>query len=111
MLSARDRSVGARLWQQILQSDQPWLRRTAERSLLQLQALDQIDELQGLVRQDRLPAGRRVTWTDLVRRGILPGVPVDPTGAPYRSIPTPARVTISPASSLNPMPDLPRSLR
>jgi hypothetical protein len=111
MISARDRSAARVLWQQILQSDEPWLRRTAERSLIQLQALDQIDQLQALVVGANLPAGRRVTWPDLVRRGLLPGIPVDPTGAPYQLDPDTARVAISPASSLNPMPELLRSPR
>ena len=111
MVSARDRSAARMLWQQILESDQPWMRRTAQRSLTQLQALDQIDELQALVLRADLPAGRRVTWTDLVRRGILPGVPVDPAGTPYQLDPDSGRVMISPASSLNPMPDLLRPFR
>ena len=99
------------LWQQILESDQPWMRRTAQRSLTQLQALDQIDELQALVLRADLPAGRRVTWTDLVRRG-------DPAGRSCRS----GRHAVSTrsgqrprhdlaASSLNPMPDLLRPFR
>src|SRR6185436_18022659 len=46
MLSARDRSSARILWQQILQSDESWLRSTVERSLSQLDALDQLDELQ-----------------------------------------------------------------
>ena len=99
------------LWQQILQSDQPWMRRVAQRSLIQLQALDQIDDLQGLVLRTDPPAGRRIRWTDLVRSGILPGVPVDPSGAPYQLDPDTGHVTISPSSSLNPMPDLLRPLR
>ena len=111
MVSARDRSAARMLWQQILQSDQPWMRRTAQRSLTQLQALDQIDELQALVLRADLPAGRRVTWTDLVRRGILPGVPVDPAGTPYQLDPDSGRVMISPASSLNPMPNVLRPFR
>jgi len=111
MVSAKDRSAARTLWQQILQSDQPWLRRTAQRSLTQLQALDQIDELQALVLRADLPAGRRVTWTDLVRRGVLPGVPVDPTGVPYQLDPDTGGVMISPTSSLNPMPDLLRAPR
>ena len=111
MVSARDRSAARMLWQQILESDQPWMRRTAQRSLTQLQALDQIDELQALVLRADLPAGRRVMWTDLVRRGILPGVPVDPAGTPYQLDPDSGRVMISPASSLNPMPDLLRPFR
>ena len=111
MVSARDRSAARMLWQQILESDQPWMRRTAQRSLTQLQALDQIDELQALVLRADLPAGRRVTWTDLVRRGILPGVPVDPAGTPYQLDPDSGRVMISPASSLNPMPNVLRPFR
>jgi hypothetical protein len=110
MLSARDRSSARILWQQILQSDEAWLRRTAQRSLSQLEALDQIDALQALVDKAAGPAGRRVTWGDLVRRRLLPGIPLDPTGAPYQLDPVDARVTISPASSLNPMPNLSRPL-
>ena len=106
MLSAHDRSSARLLWRQILQSDEPWLRRTAERSLLQLTALDQLDELQGLVNRAGVPAGHRVTWIDLVRRGLIRGIPVDPTGAPYVLDPDTAQVTLSPDSTLNPMPDL-----
>jgi hypothetical protein len=111
MVAAKDRSAARMLWQQIMQSDQPWLRRTAQRSLVQLQALDQIDELQGLVIRAGLPAGRRVAWSDLVRLGVLPGIPVDPAGTPYQLDPDTARVSLSPASSLNPMPDPLRSVR
>jgi hypothetical protein len=111
VLSARDRTSARMLWQQILQSDQPWLRRTAQRSLLQLQALDQIDELQALVAKAAVPAGRRVTWSDLVRRGILAGIPLDPTGVPYQLDPDTARVALAPASTLNPMPELSRPPR
>ncbi|MEO7275002.1 MAG: hypothetical protein ABI211_23695 [Vicinamibacterales bacterium] len=106
MLSARDRSSARVLWQQILESDQPWLRRTAERSLSQLAALDQIEALQALVDRSGITAGRRVTWLDLMRRGVIRGLPVDPTGVPYQLDPDTARVTLAAASSLNPMPDL-----
>jgi hypothetical protein len=108
MLSSRDRSSARVLWQQILQSDEAWLRRTAQRSLLQLQALDQIDELQARVAKAEIPAGRRVTWIDLVRRGLLPGIPVDPTGEPYVLDPDTARVTLARSSTLSPLPDLTR---
>jgi hypothetical protein len=68
-------------------SDQPRLRRTAERSLLQLQALDQIDGLQAVVAKAGVPAGRRINWVDLVRRGLLPGAPLDPTGTSHPARP------------------------
>jgi hypothetical protein len=108
VLSARDRSSARLLWQQILQSDESWLRRTAERSLLQLEALDQIDRLQAIVAK-AVPAGRRVTWSDLVRGGVLAGVPIDPTGMPYQLDPDTARISIAQASTLNPLPELARS--
>jgi hypothetical protein len=106
MVTAGDRSTGRIMWEQILRSDEAWLKRTAERRLLQIQALDQVDELQGLVDRARLPAGSSLTWKALVSRGVLPGIPVDPTGAPYLLDPEGRKVTISPASTLNPLPDL-----
>jgi hypothetical protein len=106
MLSAHDRTSARVLWNQILESDQPWLRRTAQRSLAQLQALDQIDELQALVARAAIPAGQRVSWADLVRRRAVAGLPVDPTGVPYALDPDSRAVTVGRESSLNPMPDL-----
>ena len=106
MLSAGDRTAARTLWQQIMASDQPWMRRTAERSLQQLQALDQIDELQALVNRAAIPAGMRVTWADLVRRRLLRGIPLDPGGVPYQLEADTSRVTLSPASPLSPLPDL-----
>lgn len=111
MLSARDRRSAQFLWGQILRSDQPWLRRTAERSLLQLRAMDQIDELQAVVDRAGIPAGQRVTWDALVRRHVLPGVPVDPTGTPFELDPDSRTVGVAPRSSLSPLPDLSRPLR
>jgi len=106
MLSARDRSSARVLWQEILKSDQPWMQRTAHRSLSQLDALDQIEALQALVDRAGVPAGRRVTWIDLAQRGLIRGIPVDPAGVPYLLNPDASRVTLAPESSLNPMPDL-----
>jgi hypothetical protein len=105
MVTAGDRSTGKMLWQQILQSNEAWLKRTAERRLLQLKALDQVDELQVVVDRAGLPAGSRLTWENLVSRGVLPGIPLDPTGAVYGLDPGSGRVTIAPSSALNPMPD------
>jgi hypothetical protein len=111
MLSTRDRVAARFLWEQVLKSDQAWLRRTASRSLQQLQALDQIDELQTLVRTAPIPGGQRLTWDDLVRRRVVRGVPLDPTGVPYALDPDSGRVTINPASNLSPMPDLDQRVR
>jgi len=47
--------------------------------------MDQIDELQRVVRAFAARAGRPASgWDDLRRAGYLRGDPVDPTGSPYR---------------------------
>jgi hypothetical protein len=111
MVGAKDRRAARFLWEEIRGSDQPWLQRTAERSLQQLDALDQIDALQRMVDGLETPAGRRVTWSDLVRRRLLSAPPVDPSGEPYVLDPDTARVQVSPQSTLNPMPDPLRAIR
>ena len=74
------------LWQQIEQAEElEWFRDEARRRLRQLDAMDQLDGLRQVVaaferRVGRLPSG----WEDLQRAGSLPGIPVDPTGTPYR---------------------------
>ena len=74
------------MWESIRQSAEvDWLRRDAEKRLLQLQALDDIDALQQRV--DRLAAslGTPPTdWAALVRAGALRGIPADPAGTPYQ---------------------------
>jgi hypothetical protein len=111
MVGAKDRRAARFLWEEIRGSDQPWLQRTAERSLQQLDALDQIDALPRKVDGLETPAGRRVTWSDLVRRRLLSAPPVDPSGEPYVLDPDTARVQVSPQSTLNPMPDPLRAIR
>jgi hypothetical protein len=106
MLTHSDDRASARfLWQQILESEEPWLRRAAERALLQLQALDQIDQLEAGIKRYPAPPGERYSWDAYVRRGVLRGVPVDPAGTPYEIDPVTGRVLVSKQSRLSPMPD------
>ncbi len=104
MVSARDRSAARMLWQQILESDQPWMRRTAQRSLIaaRRRSIRSTSCRRSFSRPVCLP-GRRMTWTDLVRSGILPGVPVDPDrrALPARSRHRPRHHL----ASLQPQPD------
>jgi len=83
------------------------LRTDAERRLLQLRALDEIDALQmGLdqrVGKNGAPAG---DWATLIRIGVLRGVPRDPRGTPYE-LTSNGRVQLSPASPLFPLPEEP----
>ena len=75
------------------------------RRLLQLDALDQIDALQTIVRRVPPAAGEGHSWALLVRRGALRGVPADPAGEPYRLDPATGRVSVSERSPLYPMPE------
>jgi hypothetical protein len=107
----QDRAAARFLWQQIAKSEEAWLRRSAERALLQLQALDQIDQIEQAVNRVSLAAGGRYSWKWLVDERALPGMPVDPTGTPYEIDPATGRVTVSQSSPLYPMPEEPRPLQ
>jgi tetratricopeptide (TPR) repeat protein len=111
LVQGNDRAAARFLWQQIAKSEEPWLRRNAERSLLQLQALDQIDQLEAIIQKYPPASGEQYSWTDLMKRGVLPGQPVDPVGAPYLLDPATGRVTVSERSPLFPMPTEPRRLQ
>lgn len=106
-----DRTAARFLWQQIAQSEESWLRRTAERSLLQLQAMDQMDQLNAVIQRFPPGAGERYSWEDLVSRRVLLRVPYDPAGAPYDIDPATGRVSVSMQSPLFPMPQEPRRLQ
>jgi tetratricopeptide (TPR) repeat protein len=94
------------LWQQILgETRDPWLRDNATMRLMQIDALDQIDQLSAIVREYARRAGRLPdSWERLVAAGLLPGPPVDPTGVPYVLNRTTGEVTLTPASKLAPLP-------
>jgi hypothetical protein len=106
-----DRKASRFLWQQMAQSEEPWLRRNAERALLQLQAMDQMDQLNALITRFP-PAGAGAhSWDDLIRRHVLDRVPFDPAGAPYEIDAATGRVSVSNQSPLSPMPQEPRRLQ
>jgi tetratricopeptide (TPR) repeat protein len=99
-----DRASARFLWQQILRAQESWLQQTARRGLAQLDALDQIDQLQAIVRAWPPAPGGRYSWQDFVRRGVLGEVPLDPSGTPYDLDPGSGTVAVSSASKLFPMP-------
>jgi hypothetical protein len=112
MLSrGQDRTAARFLWQQIAQSEEAWLRRSAERSLLQLDALDQIDQLQNVSARFPPPAGEPFSWERLIERRVLRGTPVDPTGTPFAIDPASGQIRVGRASPLFPMPEEPRRLQ
>jgi hypothetical protein len=105
LIQGGDRQSSRTMWEAIRQSAEvEWLRRDAERRLVQLRALDQIDQLQAAV--DRFITQRGTTpedWTMVVKDNRWPGVPVDPVGVPYE-IGSGGRVILSQRSLLWPLP-------
>jgi hypothetical protein len=101
-----DREAARQLWRQLYDSaDVEWLKRAAEIRLAQIDALDQIDQLNTIVwryeaRKQRFPA----TWQELVLSGVLRGVPLDPAGAPYVLDRANEDVRLSEQSPLWPLP-------
>ena len=85
LIAGGDRASARLVWRQIPASDQDWLRRLATRRLEQLDALDVIDELERVARNNPPPAGGQYSWRWLISQRALPGVPVDSTRTPYRS--------------------------
>jgi hypothetical protein len=106
-----DRQSSRVMWEAIRESAEiDWLRQDAERRLVQLRALDEMDRLQGVVdgfvrRTGRPPSG----WVDLVRARDLPGIPLDPVRTPYE-ISGEGRVRLSTSSKLWPLPEEPKHL-
>ncbi len=100
-----DRAGARQLLAEMRQSPQRYIRETAERNLAQLDALDAIDRLQALVEHYRERAGTYPeSWADLIRAGLLPGVPADVTGAPFAYDANAHRVRLGSSSSLSPLP-------
>jgi hypothetical protein len=99
-----ERRSAREIWLRLAESDQAWLRRTAERGLLQLDAEAVIEQLQAVVNRFSDTAGRfPASWDELVRARQLPGVPLDPTGVPYALDPATGAVDVARTSSLFPL--------
>jgi hypothetical protein len=100
-----DTTTARRLLVELSVSEEEWVRRAAERSLAQLDALDAIARLQ---RQfDAYVAvhhGLPASWAALNAGAPANAVPVDPAGVPYQFDRRAGKVTLSPASPLAPLP-------
>lgn len=106
-----DRQGARLLWQQMAtDADNDWLRNESARRLSQLDALDQIDQLQAAAGEFvRRHLRRPASWSDLVRAGLIRGTPIDPAGAPYVLDASTGTVTVAPDSPLAPLPSDPGS--
>jgi tetratricopeptide (TPR) repeat protein len=101
-----NRATSRTLWTEIARnSDADWLRDQATFRLKQLDAMDGIDFIERIVQQYRERTGRLPSsWDEMIRGGFLRGVPPDPTGTPLVLDPATGKVTLDPASTLNPLP-------
>ena len=104
LVEANDRASSRYLWSQILESDQEWLRSRAERALLQLDALDQIDALTARLKGSLQTMAPPYSWQRLFQAGVLRSIPADPSGTPYELDPATGQIQVSTASPLFPMP-------
>ena len=100
-----DRQSSRLLWSQLLESsDADWLKRNAQRSLLQLDAMDVIDQLNLVSQRFAEREGRPPTGPELILAAQLRGVPLDPTGVPYEMNAATGRIEVSKTSTLWPLP-------
>ncbi len=104
LIQGGDRASARFLLQQILKSEEAWLRRMAQRGLLQVDALDVMDQLQALVRRFPPPSGIPYSWDWLLRQRVISFVPPDPTGTPFELDPKTGTVSVSTTSELYPLP-------
>lgn len=100
-----DRATARALWLQLAEtSEHDWMRQAARRGLMQLDAEAVIDELQPIVNSfydnvNRFPNG----WDEVIRAGLVRGIPLDPTGVPYTLDPVSGAIAVANESSLYPM--------
>ena len=104
-----DRQSSRAMWLSIRQSAEiEWLKKDADRRLLQLDALDTIDALQRAADDYARKTGeKQPDFQAMIRGRVLRGYPLDPSGTPFEMIN--GRVQLSRASSLWPPPDEPRA--
>lgn len=100
-----DRQSSRMLWRQLLQTGEgDWFRRSAQLRLMQLDAMDVIDQLnlasqRFQQREGRPPRSAR----ELLQETRLRSIPVDPTGVPFFMDPA-GRIDVSKSSTLWPLP-------
>lgn len=108
LIEGGDRGSARVILRQLLGSEEAWLRRMATRSLMQLDALDEIDRLAVLAQRYPPPPGQPYAWNWLGQIGVLTRTPTDPSGFPFDLDSATGAVTVSADSELSPMPGVPR---
>jgi hypothetical protein len=106
LLEGGNRQTARALWQVLHDTaETPQQRDNATIHLRQLDALDRLDALRSVVAVFRERFGRPPgRWEELMAAGLLPSIPIDPTGAPYVLDPSSGEVRPSPESELGALP-------
>jgi tetratricopeptide (TPR) repeat protein len=101
-----DRQTARVIWQNILSTTEgEWMKDTAKKRLLQLDALDQIDYLRQLREEYLRRRGHSPeSWEDMINAKLLPGVPMDPAGTAYTLNFATGEIAVSGFSPLYPLP-------
>lgn len=82
--SGGDRAGARKMLAELLGADEPYIRKAAERTLAQLDALDRIDEVNRGVELFKARTGHDPSgWPEMIAAGIIRGIPADPTGLPF----------------------------
>jgi hypothetical protein len=103
-LQGGDRAHASQLLNELLNSEESWIRQAAKRGLDQIEAMKMIDALQAAVEDYHVKRGEYPQdLPDLIRLGYPPAPP-DPTGVPFKYDAKQHVVTVSEKSSLNPLP-------
>jgi len=103
--SGGDRVGARRMLTDMRNSPEQYLRRAAERTLAQLDALDAIDQLTAAVEAFNRTFGRYPSgWAEMVRQRTLGNIPLDQYDKPFVYDPETHAVRLSPDSPLSPLP-------
>jgi hypothetical protein len=77
----------------------------AERRLLQLDAMDMLDQLNAVLERYRARTGLAAqSWQTLIEQERLPGIPHDPAGVPFVLDPTTGSAQLAAESPMAPLP-------
>jgi hypothetical protein len=100
-----DRATSRLLWQQLYDTaNNEYARNAARMKLMQLKAIEDIEQLQAALDRYVARRGSNVTdWNELLTAGALRTIPRDPAGTPYTLAPS-SRVALSTESPLFPLP-------
>jgi tetratricopeptide (TPR) repeat protein len=104
------RESSRQLWTELLNSaDASYIRDQAKHRLLQLDAMNAIDQLSASLQRFKDREGRMPrTWQEFVTAERLPGIPVDPAGVPFVVDGVTGTIDVSKQSPLWPLPTEPK---